>query len=193
MSERQIDDAIDAAVRDLMNVDTDPAFRARVVERLRQPTPHGSWWRQITVAAAALVVVVAVVLMRGGKEPVTHEPAATTAASITTPPQTASRPDVPQLPASTAPAPRPIVRRNAATTTTHAIERGTIVATVADVDSASADAMVVGTVEPQGPIATIDLTPIVHTPITTPAVSITPLESPGEIVIAPLDPRRDRN
>ena len=57
MTERQIDEAIDAAVRDLMNVDADPAFRARVstgcVSRnrasaldgasCRWPRPRWSW------------------------------------------------------------------------------------------------------------------------------------------------------
>ncbi len=36
MSERQIDEAIDEAVRDLMNVDADAAFRARVVDETAQ-------------------------------------------------------------------------------------------------------------------------------------------------------------
>ena len=37
MTEREIDTVIDRAVRDLMDVDTDAAFRARVTARLHRP------------------------------------------------------------------------------------------------------------------------------------------------------------
>ena len=37
MIEREIDTAIDRAVRDFMDVDTDAAFRARVTARLQRP------------------------------------------------------------------------------------------------------------------------------------------------------------
>jgi hypothetical protein len=194
MSERQIDKAIDAAVRDLMDVDADPAFRARVVERLRRPKPRGSFWRPLSMAAAALVVIIGVVVMRGSREssPINRQATAPTAQSIT-PSQTASSAEIPRSPVAPAPVPSRTIRRNMPATT-HAIERGAIVATVADVDDAiSGDAVAADNVESQGPITSIELTPITHTPIVTPEVAIAPLASPVEIVIAPLDPHRERN
>ena len=70
MSERQIDEAIDEAVRDLMNVDADAAFRARVVERLRKPTSHAPFWRQLSIVSGAVgIAVIAVALTRSAEKP----------------------------------------------------------------------------------------------------------------------------
>src|SRR6187200_1838134 len=82
MSERQIDQAIDEAVRELMNVDADAAFRARVVERLRKPKSHAPFWRQLAIVSGAVgIAVIAVALTRSGEKPaVEPAPAAVTSA-----------------------------------------------------------------------------------------------------------------
>src|SRR5689334_7617088 len=110
MSERQIDDAIDAAVRDLMNVDTDPAFRARVVERLHEPKPRAGLWRQLSFAAAALVVVIGLMFMRGAPRPPV-EPRSTQVASAP-PPRATGVPAPAPTPIQKAPPvdPRAVVR-----------------------------------------------------------------------------------
>ena len=82
MSERQIDEAIDEAVRDLMNVDADAAFRARVVERLRKPKSHAPFWWQLSIVSGAVgIAVIGVVLTRTGEKPAVEPvPAAVTSA-----------------------------------------------------------------------------------------------------------------
>ena len=188
MSERQIDAAIDAAVRDLMNVDADPAFRARVVDRLHQPQPRANRWAQFSLAAAALVLVLGVVLMRGGKAPPVSTPAEAPVASVAATPQIAPAPE------TAGPLAAPARGRRNAGVTTRAIERGLIVATVADVDgTADGGAMVTSSLELEGPIASIEVAPIAHTPIITAEIAIAPLDPPGALVVAPLDPRRERN
>jgi hypothetical protein len=190
MSERQIDEAIDAAVRDLMNVDADPAFRARVVDRLRQPKSRfGLGWRQLSVAAAALVVVVGVVLMRGGAKPVVHPPSSHVASSALakTAPRAGSQP--PQITPNVEP--RPAVRtprRQAGDVVTHQIARGSLVATVAGADAGS-PAPALG----EEPLEPIRMEPIGPAVIVVPEVRIAPLAPVSEIVITPLESGRERN
>src|SRR5215204_4839231 len=62
MTEREIDTAIDRAVRDLMDVDTDAAFRARVTARLQRPARR--MLLRPVAAVALTAVAVAVVWMR---------------------------------------------------------------------------------------------------------------------------------
>src|SRR5688572_16272519 len=105
MSERQIDDAIDHAVRDLMNVDADSAFRARVAERLRQPEPRRHAWRQLAVAsAAAAVVVIGVAVLRDKPAPSSVPASAVVASAPAAAPVAA--PPVQPVPA-VSPEPRP--------------------------------------------------------------------------------------
>jgi hypothetical protein len=191
MSERHIDEAIDAAVRDLMDVDADPAFRARVVERLRKPRPR-LLWRQLSVGTAALILFAATVMMRPGTKPAGDQrksrpsaPVAVSSQTVAAEPRPAPAPP-PALPPRHAPRPR-------AASTTHTIERGAIVAAVADVGAGAIGTSVDSEASTLQPIAAIDLTPITHSPIVSPEVAITPLEPPSEIVIAPLEPRKERN
>src|SRR5688500_3388802 len=102
MTERQIDEAIDGAVRDLMDVDADPAFRARVLSRLEHPARRVGWFRLAAVTAGAAAIVVALLL--------TREPAPAPSIVRNEPARTAA-PVSPQPPsidgAQQAPAPRP--------------------------------------------------------------------------------------
>ncbi len=132
MSERQIDEAIDEAVRDLMNVDADPAFRGRVVERLRKPKPHAPFWRQPMVAAAAVVVVViGVALMRKTEKPGVEERPAAVASAVAPQPVVEPRAEERTAPTVTR-QPMQAAARRSTGNPTQQISRGALVATAAD-------------------------------------------------------------
>ena len=197
MSERQIDEAIDQAVRDLMNVDADSAFRARVVERLRKPKSRAPFWRQLSVVTGAIgVAAVAIILVRdvGDVERPAVEPRPASAASAAAP-QAAVEPPMMRHPAPIAtPSPTLSFARRAAGNPTQQISRGGLVATVA-VANAGVEAPTVvpaGDVEPLSGISPIELTPIAQAPIITTDIAIAPIAPPGAIVIAPVDPPTDR-
>ena len=194
MSERQIDKAIDDAVRDLMNVDSDPAFRARVAARLHERPAHFTGWRQLAIASAAVpAIVIALVLFRDAGAPaVRPAPAATVASDDSAKParvvETAppGRPLPPPAPVRgtmrrTAPRP-PITGRNV----THEIPRASLLATVADAGDATG-------AEPAGTFRPIEVQPITAPAIRPPQLEIAPLAPISQIVIAPLDPRVQRN
>ena len=175
MSERQIDEAIDEAVRDLMNVDADPAFRARVVERLRKPKSHAPFWRQPMVAAAAvIVVVIGVALMRKTEKPAVEERSGARCVHRGASACRRATRRGPTPPAVT----RPPMRSAAHRTTgnpTQQISRGALVATAAD----DAPAFVpTDEVEPLSQIRPIELTPIVQAPIITTEIAIAPIARP---------------
>ena len=190
MSERQIDEAIDDAVRDLMNVDADPAFRARVVERLHEPKSHGPLWRQLSLACAAVAVaVIAVVLMRAPEKPVVDQQPAPVATAVTPPPAAEPGAAVTAAPAATRP-PAPPAARRRPNDPTHTISRGALVATV--VEDAPGTWLPEG-VEPVGRITPIELTPIAPAPIVMTEIAIAPLAAPSELVIVPLTRQIDRD
>src|SRR5262245_57000231 len=64
MSEEDLDRAIDRAVREVMNVDTDGAFRARVMARLEPRSRVFSWPRLTLATAAGAALVLAFVMTR---------------------------------------------------------------------------------------------------------------------------------
>jgi hypothetical protein len=65
MTDERLDQAIDRAARELMNVDADAQFRARVLARVEREAPRRSpWLRGLWVATASAAVVLAVVLLR---------------------------------------------------------------------------------------------------------------------------------
>src|SRR5687768_8884236 len=68
MTEPEIDTAIDRAVRDLMNVDADAAFRAGVAERLKRPDGRRTRPWLLAVPAAAAVIVIALAWMRSSPD-----------------------------------------------------------------------------------------------------------------------------
>jgi hypothetical protein len=189
MSERQIDDAIDEAVRDLMNVDADTAFRARVVERLRKPKSQAPFWRQLSIVSGAVgIAVIAVLLTRGvGKPAVEPAPAAVTSA-VQSQPAVEPRVAEPSAPASTRPPVQSAARRRAENPTQQ-IARGALAATVADDAPAPPPA---DGIEPLGHIRPIALTPITPEPIVTTEIAIAPLAPPSGLAIVPLAPQIER-
>ena len=188
MSERQIDKAIDEAVRELMNVDADAAFRARVVERLGKPKSQATLWRQLSIVSGAVgIAVIAMVLTRSG-DTVSVEPAPVAVTSAAQP-----RPAVEPRVAGPAPAvtrpPMPSAARRRADSLTHQIARGALTATVADDASGPPPA---DGIEPLGHIRPIALAAIRPEPIVTSEIVIAPLAPPSELVIVPLVPQIER-
>src|SRR3954471_22887585 len=128
MSERQIDAAIDAAVRELMDVDADPAFRARVAARLHKRKAPVHFWPALAVAsAAAALMAIGVFVVRDTPAPRPDQGGSV--ASI--------EPRAATTPRDIAPPPVPPARRARAShaapdAATHAIPRGTLVGAVAD-------------------------------------------------------------
>lgn len=189
MSERQIDEAIDDAVRDLMNVDADPAFRARVADRLRKPKSHGLFWRKLSLAGAAVAVaVIGAVLMRSPEKPVVEQRPAPVA-TVTRQPAVEPGATARTAPVVTRP-PLPSVARRRPDDPTHQISRGALVATV--VDEAPGTVRLEG-VEPLDHIRPIELAPITPAPIMTTEITIAPLAVPSELVIVPLTPQTERD
>jgi len=188
MNEQHLDDAIDRAVRDLMDVDADTAFRAQVLERLEQSKSRRAGWRPLALAGgAALALVFAVVLNR------TPEPAPVTI-SVANPPSAASAPlSAPAAPAgrheeprravvATAPAHEPTVHAVAASQ----IPRGRMVATVAPDEA-------VATIEPLESIEPITVAPLDTPRIATEQVVVPPLAAIEGVQIEPLAPRIERD
>ena len=66
MTEREIDTAIDRAVRDLMDVDTDAAFRARVTARLHRPAVSRTGVAVLLVAGVLALLVALLAVPWGG-------------------------------------------------------------------------------------------------------------------------------
>ena len=185
----RIDEAIDQAVRDLMNVDADSAFRARVVERLRKPKSRAPFWRQLSIVSGAVgILVIAVIMTRDGEKPAVEAPPAAVASAVT--PQPAAEPVAagPSAPSVTTPVATPMARRRQGNAT-HQITRGALVATVADeiLGPPLSDG-----VEPMSGIRPIELAPITPAPIITTEITVAPIAQPTELVIVPLAPQIER-
>ena len=189
MSERQIDEAIDQAVRDLMNVDADSAFRARVAERLRKPKSRAPFWGQLSiVSGAAALVVIVVVMTRDGAKPALQAPAPAVGSAETSRPAAAPVVGEPSAPSVPRPVAAPMARRRQGNPT-HQIARGALVATVAD---EGFETPLAGGVEPLSGIRPIELAPIAPAPIITTEITVAPLAQPSEVVIVPLAPQMER-
>jgi hypothetical protein len=204
MSERQIDDAIDAAVRDLMNVDADPALRARVVERLRRPAPRTFFWRQLLTAAAGIALLAAGLSLVRGIRTTPSQPATATSPSPSASSPRAASPD--QVDGHRAPAPAAVESarlrpqaapaRATARSVTQTIPPGGIVATVTDepVDAGLETAPEQsGSSKPLSSLTPIEVGAIVAEPIRTSEIVLAPLTPLSELVVAPLDPRTQRD
>jgi hypothetical protein len=180
-----MDTAIDRAVRDLMDVDTDAAFRARVTARLQRPARRMLLRPGVTATLTAAAVAVVVVWMRPSSSPV---PASAPVAALTSPApaaplqtdSAASRRPAPSSPQPRAPA---TVRREIATPR---VERGAIVA------AAIAEAGASG-IHPLIAIDPIEVEPISQTPIEPSEIVVAPLSPISDVQISPLEPRTARD
>ena len=200
MTDRHLDDAIDRAVHEMMNVDADSAFRARVFARLGGAAHRGvNWWRLAALSAASVAVVLAVILIR--------QPGALPAppreiAAVAPKPADAPAPARPSVSggsaetrqvASRQESARPRRRRSGAgeiaqSNPTQTVRAGALVAAVADAEPPSSDATPAAE-----PIAPIRITPLAAAPIAPPPIVIAPLSPIAELRIAPLSPRYQRD
>jgi hypothetical protein len=202
MTERHLDDAIDRAAREMMAVDTDGAFRARLFARLdgarRRPALF-TWTRLAVAGAAAAALALAVVLPHRQSAPAPLSAIPSTAAVEipapvdarpargvqerrgagargTTPrtaPSRASREPAPATPAGSG-------------NVTQQLGAGTITATVFEDAAAPAGHSV-------GPIEPITLEPLQSELIAPPAIVIPPLGQIRQVQIAPLFQSVERN
>ena len=185
MTEPEIDTAIDRAVRDLMNVDADAAFRARVTERLKRPAERRTRAWLPAVPAAAVILVIALAWMRSSPDaPVGPAPVARVEAPAGTGP-------LPQTGAGLAPSrvtpkPAPPAPQSPRRAATASIARGAIVATVAE-------APMTGIAPPLSALDSIEVEPIGQTPVATTEIVVAPLSPITEVQISPLEPRTARD
>jgi hypothetical protein len=190
MSERHLDDAIDRAVRDMMDVDADAAFRVRVLDRLQRSQPRRfGWLGPLVLASAAgvaLAVVLAVVLTRAPK------PAPVTVSGAN-PPSAVTPPASPSAPAARQKEPRrpvvttaPVRERTLRAAAAQQIPRGLVVATVAAEEPAVQ-------IDPLLSIEPIAVTPLDTPPIDAEQIVVAPLAAIEGVQIEPLTPRIERD
>jgi hypothetical protein len=191
MSEQHLDDAIDRAVREIMNVDADAAFRTRVLARVeRRATQWPGWPRWAAAGAAIGAVVLAFVLMRApaneGPEPasVKHQPTQALEQTPTAPEnRTAVAAANPPIKSPSAgPAQRTIVTPDA----THGLPAGTIAGAVVEDPRAV-------TIEALERIEPIALAPLAPSTIAPAPIEFAPLEPIARVQIAPLSPPVERD
>jgi hypothetical protein len=184
MTEPEIDTAIDRAVRDLMNVDAVPGFRARVVDRLQKPARRPLSLRLVSFVAAGAVFVLALVWMPSSP------PAPTAPAPIARgveAPASRMAPQVEVAGVVRQPVPQPAEARRARAAgvrdATHSIPPGVL--TAADAPATS--------IAPLIAIEPITVEPMATTPIATSAIEVAPLPPIVEVEISSLEPRPARN
>jgi hypothetical protein len=194
MSEQHLDHAIDRAVREMMNVDADPAFRARVLARLDDPAPRRlSWTSLAAIAAGAAAVLLTFFLLR---TPASRESVPTVAEvhSSAAPSVSQAPAPAPANPFSAAPrlservTPRRAVQTpRPSTNVTQSLARGALTATAVADDEPDAPIDALHQIDP------ITIAPLDRTPIAPPAIVVAPLTPITELRIAPLSPRIERD
>ena len=183
MTEPEIDTAIDRAVRDLMSVDTDAAFRARVTARLERPERRSGRGSLLTALAMAAALVVGMLWMRSTpavpKEstPVARVEAPAPSAQPGTAP-TRLRPS-PATPAAVSAGRRGDNRHPAVS-----IPRGVVTASVAAPTSP---------IPPLEALEPISIAAIAQRPIAPAAIDVAPLPSIADVQISPLEPPSARH
>jgi hypothetical protein len=183
MTEREIDTAIDRAVRDLMDVDTDAAFRARVTARLHRPVRR-AWAPRLAAGAVAMLAIAVATIWFRAPQPATRTQGTAARTERPVPSQTLgvaeSEPSREAVSPSMTGSPKP-TRRMAAPS----IPRGTVVAAVAEMPFTS--------IAPLPGIEPISVAPLANTPIAPPEIVIAPLSPIEEVQISPLEPRTARD
>jgi hypothetical protein len=173
-----MDTAIDRAVRDLMDVDTDAAFRARLTARLHRPVRR-AWAPRLAAGAVAMLAIVVALIWLRAPQPATRTEGTAARTEPAVPSQTLSnaKPAVPRSRTSSAKSTRQMPAPS--------IPRGTVVAAVA--------AMPFTSIAPLSGIEPISVAPIANTPITPPEIVVAPLSPIEEVQISPLEPRTARD
>jgi hypothetical protein len=193
-NDRQIDDAIDRAVREMMSVDPPAGLRARVLARLDDRSRR-EWSLLTLLGAGAAVAVALVVLLLVWRAPERGEPEMAT-----------SRP-APESPVPARPAPEPPVRMPAPPPTTPErpaadsrprLARSPIRSERPDrlqQEILAANAVVDLETGPEAleAIPEIDVGHVAPSDIDTPFVSVSPLSSLRRLQIDPLPPPGSQN
>lgn len=113
-SDRDIDDAIDRAVRDIMGLEPRAGLRGRVLERLERPRAgFFALPRLVAAAAVVAIAVTAFLVMRPAHERMAPPEIASTPAPVAVPDAAPVREPAPPATASAEPAPRRQVPRTA--------------------------------------------------------------------------------
>jgi hypothetical protein len=188
MADHRLDHAIDRAVREMMDVDAEPAFRARVFNRLERPGPSSRWRGALAVPSAALVLLILFVA--------TREPRSTPAPVVVVEAPAAPRAVPPEparseRPARTIPRRAPVATRGPAPmpNVTQELAPGSVMATVAP----APEAVPAAQFTPATAMPLIQVAPIELPPIDPPAIVIAPLTPIAEVQVAPLSPLDRRN
>jgi hypothetical protein len=201
MTTKDLDDAIDRAVRDMMSAEPRPGFRGRVFDRLDSDPDHQtresrSWaasgtWRLPALAGALVLALIAFVVMQRRESPTQPSPSAIVATrpapSVTTQPPARESPSTPAR-----------VGPRVAAADVRRVAAGLVQA--ASVDDEPVASPVEGDgLEPLNEIAPLGVAPIADTPIQTRDISIGELSVPPIVVDplplpggAPVYPREDR-
>ena len=184
MSERQLDDAIDRAVRDMMSVDADGAFRARVFERLEQPKPRIGWRAMALAGAAASIVVISLMVTRTPEPAPVIQNVQRDVPDVTQGSAAGARVEPPTGSHARRPG-RAAMPRAAGTALSGQVPQGLISATVAREQAV--------TIEPLRIIDPITVAPLEPSGIAAEQVVVPPLPSIEEVQVAPLSPRVERD
>jgi hypothetical protein len=178
----RLDDAIDRAVRGMMQIDPRPGLRHRVAGQLHAPARRVAWILP-TFAAAALcaIVVVAIVLLRSPiTRPVLEPQVAVAQPGVpTAPPARATEPRV--VAAAPGPPPAPTPRRRSQPDGIFGTQHGRISAASLRAETPAVAAPVLESSEPAvdpgglPPFAAIAVRPIEMTPIAIAPLSVSAL------------------
>ena len=187
---RMLDEAIDRAVRDMVQIDPAPGLRRRVLSRLERRSSaswllahRGSW---IPLEAAAVLMIVFTLLyprLRTDRPHDTPDVPSVTRSAPSAPPITRSAPSAPSAPSDTPPA-RSATRSAPTSIAVFGPRRDHVgAATVTTIPPAG-----VSTSQPEESIASIS--PIVMVPLTPVSeIRIPPIEIP-RITVPALSPRQ---
>jgi hypothetical protein len=187
---RNVDDAIDRAVREMMSVDAAPAFRARTLARLEHPGSRTIAWRRVAFAGASTMAVLlaAFIVTRPPAPPGVETPGRPSPSSRPpSPAQQTAAPSTNDVHEAAVRGPRHDDARRvfARNDVTREVPVGSVVAAMAEADEASAIAPL--DIEP------VSVAPLESASIAPAAIAIVPLTPITEVQIAPLDPRVERD
>lgn len=185
-----MDAAIDRAVREIMDVDPDAAFRARVLARLERGPAGWSAWASGRMAMAGIgvaLVLIAGVLLRTpaphvapGPQPIASTDVAAPRAAASVTPEPSSRATASAVP------PAPPRRHEVRANVTQQLTRGLLTATVASEEPAERIDAVPG-------IDPLTVEPIAAPSIAATPLTIAPIASITAVQIAPLSPQLQRD
>jgi hypothetical protein len=176
--------AIDRTVRQMLDLEPPPDFRARVIDAIDRPVAPAvgrtAWF--VAPLAAAAIVILAVMLGRHS-EPPAQAPVVASAVDQQVPSPTGSVPPKRTQRATAIDAPTPPAETQVARA-----PRTAVIAAASTPASAQTD-----TLEPLRAITPIEVAPIVPSSIAPESIAVRPLTAITEMQISPLNPPDRRN